>query len=85
MFSSSFMDLVENRFKKFMYCSVHGLKKDYLYKQHKIMNSEVFQDDVVVYLKEDFNHKLGIMDEICNISQNKKEVITTSLIIIYTK
>ena len=67
MFSSSFMDLVENRFKKFMYCSVHGLKKDYLYKQHKIMNSEVFQDDVVVYLKEeDFRHKFGVMDEICN-------------------
>lgn len=66
MFSSHFMDRVENRFKKFMYCSVYGLKKDYLCKQRKRTDSEVFQDDSFVHLKEDFRCDLDILNEICN-------------------
>lgn len=68
MVSSQFMEKVENRFKKFMYCSVQGLKKDYLCKQSKIIDSEVSQEDIFVYIQKDtdFEFHLNVMDEICN-------------------
>lgn len=90
MFSSCFMLLVENRFKKFMISSVCGLKKDYLYKRCKIANNEIFKEDAFFHLKEDFNCHSDIMDELNNkklysalISLTEKQRFILSMTVIY--
>ena len=49
-----------------MFCSVYGLKKDYLCKQYKMVDNEVFQEDIFLSLKDDFNCPLDAMEEICD-------------------